>query len=194
MNPITLNDLSANAFRILGLAGDASQEQVIAAARRMRIWPEPSMIPATANDAAWIGPVPRTRRDIEHAVGRLAEPASRLRERLTWFWQTPPTSDAPPALRATAAAGGDVGASHDAALVHLYRCLLLPAAGEHLGAWQATIARFRGLADSDDFLQRLLEVESVGGFEKRATAEEIAEALRRLPLWLSTAVAGSGSE
>lgn len=82
MNPLTLDHLSRNAFRILGLTADASQVQIDAAARRMRIWQDPSMIPGSVNDAGWMGPITRSRQEIESAVARLADPLSRLDARL----------------------------------------------------------------------------------------------------------------
>jgi len=186
MNPLTLTDLTANAFRILGLTAAASQAEIDATARRMRIWPDPAMIPESANDARWLGPILRTRQNIENAVARLTDPLSRLEERFWWFCLTPPESDAPPASDSSG-----VPAFHDAALVQLYRSLLTDAADENPAAWQALIDRFRALAASDDYLQWLFEVESAGDFEKRASLEEIAEAQQRLPLRLSSAVVGS---
>jgi hypothetical protein len=186
MNPLTLNDLSGNAFRILGLSASASQADIDSAARKMRIWPDPAMIPRSVNDAQWIGPVPRTRQNIENAVARLTDPLSRLEERFWWFCLTPPGSDIP-----LGAVPTDVAAVHDSALIHLYRSLVTDAADENPTAWQALIEQFRALAASDDYLQWLFEVESTGDFEKRASLEEIAEPQRRLPLRLSTAVVGS---
>jgi hypothetical protein len=196
LNPLTLNDITSNAFRILGLTADASQEQADAAARKMRIWQDPSMIPPTANDAAWMGPISRTRQSVENAVARLADPLTRLPERFWWFCLPPPASDAPPAdsPRGSASDPTGVRAFHDAALVHLYRSLLTDVSGENLPVWQSIIHRFEKLADSDDYLQWLLEVESAGDFEKRARPDEIAEAQQELSHRLATAVTGSVAE
>src|SRR4051812_6272094 len=111
MDILTLNDLSRNAFRVLGLTAAATQTDVDAAARRLRIWQDPSMIPPTANDAAWMGPVLRAGRDVENAVARLAEPVTRVHERFWWFCERPPEVDEPSFDRPTSAA-----AAHDDAL------------------------------------------------------------------------------
>jgi hypothetical protein len=184
MNPITLDSLARNAFRILGLTADASQAQIDSAARRMRIWNDPAAIPPTANDTPWIGPVPRMRKDIEDAVARLGEPLSRLQERFCWFCQRPPDSDALPVIRPDSAL-----ALHDAALVLLHRGLLTRA--EDIDPWQAITDRFRALSKSDDYRQWLMEVESSGDFEKRAGLDEITLAQQQMPLWLSSAVVAS---
>ncbi|HWE94929.1 MAG TPA: hypothetical protein VG269_13270 [Tepidisphaeraceae bacterium] len=186
MTPLSLTDLSGNAFRILGLTAGASQSQIDAAARTMRIWEDPASIPESVNDANWIGPVPRTPRDIENAVARLADPLSRLEERFWWFCTTPPASDALPGRDPSS-----VPAFHDAALVHLYHGLLTNVPDEDFDAWKALVERCRKLAASDDYLQWLFEVESAGDFEKRASLEEIAEAQEQIPLRLSTAFAAS---
>ncbi|HET6246827.1 MAG TPA: hypothetical protein VFE47_03935 [Tepidisphaeraceae bacterium] len=187
MIPLTLHDLSRNAFRILGLTASASQAQIDSAARRMRIWQDPAMIPPSANDAPWIGPVPRGKPDIENAVARLAEPASRIEERFWWFCDTPPVSDDLPRFVDPSAIAG----FHDAALIDLYRCLLTNAAEDDQAAWQAMIGQFKTLAGSDDYLQWLIETESAGDFEKRATLNEISLAQQHLPGRLSASLGRS---
>jgi hypothetical protein len=189
MTPLSLKALSANAYRVLGLTANASQADIDLAARQMRIWQDPELIPPTPNDAEWIGPVPRSSTDIENAVARLADPLSRLDERFWWFCQTPPESDQPPQIDRS-----DVLQIHDAALIHLYRSLLGDISGDNLKAWQKVVGRFRYLATSDDYLQWLLQIESNGDFEKPASLDEIAMAQQHMPDRLSSALAGSVQE
>src|SRR5690349_13900350 len=73
------------AYRTLGLSASASQTVIDATARRMRLWPDPARIPMTPWDILKLGPLCRTRADVERAAARLREPASRLGERLVWF-------------------------------------------------------------------------------------------------------------
>ena len=186
MNPLTLQDLTASAFRILGLTAGASQAEIDSAARKMRIWQDASMIPPTPNDAEWIGPIARNPQDIEEAVARLADPLSRVQERFWWFCLTPPVDDAPPGDERSS-----IGAYHDAALIHLYRSLLGDISGDNLKGWQAVVERFRRLAKSDDYLQWLMHAESDGDFEKVATLDEIGQAQRQIPQRLSTALTNS---
>src|SRR4051794_6356942 len=101
MLPLTPEKLAANAYRTLGISASSGQAEIEAAARKMRIWPDPSRIPPTPFDLPWLGPVGRTRNDIEQAVARLNEPASRVEERLLWYTAPPRSSpDLPLAVAA----------------------------------------------------------------------------------------------
>src|SRR5205814_4236413 len=90
VQPVTRERLAANAYRVLGLGASAGQSDIDAAARRMRIWPDPRRIPPTAWDIPSLGPIARTRGDIEQAVTRLSNPRTRLQERLLWYHSARP--------------------------------------------------------------------------------------------------------
>src|SRR5215212_1276920 len=92
MQPLTLASLAANAYRTLGLSASAGQAAIDGAARRMRIWPDPSRIPPTPWDLPELGPLSRFRSDIEQAVARLHDPASRAAQRLLWYAGSSPPS------------------------------------------------------------------------------------------------------
>ena len=85
MEPLTRENFAANAYRTLGLSASATSAEIDAAARRMRIWPDPNRIPPTPWDLPFLGPVDRSRVQIEQAVARLHEPATRLADRLRWY-------------------------------------------------------------------------------------------------------------
>src|SRR5258705_7481492 len=89
MEVVTQNRLTRNAYGILGLGGDASQEAIDQAARKMRLWATAKRIPETNWDLPWLGTLERNKSDIEQAVARLADPPTRLRERLMWFCGEP---------------------------------------------------------------------------------------------------------
>ncbi len=189
MELFTLADLSRNAFRTLGLTAAADQGDIDAAARRLRIWDDPSAIPPTRNDAPWLGPVHRGKQDIEAAVARLADPQSRVQQRLWWFCAAPPASDRLPGHELAEAT-----ARHDLALLHLYRALIVVAAEGQLERWQSVIARFEELATSDDYLAWLLDVEAAGDYEMHASPDETAQAQHAMPERLSTALARHSDE
>jgi hypothetical protein len=186
---VALSNLMNNGYRVLGLTGAATQADVDAAARQLRLWDDPKDISATTNDALWIGPIPRRRQDIELAVARLTEPGTRLRERMWWFVGTPPIGGTHGRLEGSAPfdqthggpRGGDWRAVHDRLLVQLYHGLTRePTAGD-FPAWRGLIKQFETFAASDDVLDALVDLELSGDFEKRASLEEIATALHAVP-------------
>jgi hypothetical protein len=85
MQALSQESLAGNAFRVLGLPASAGQAEIDSAARRMRIWTNPAQVPPTPWDLPWLGPLPRSRPDIEFALARLADPVSRINQRLFWF-------------------------------------------------------------------------------------------------------------
>jgi hypothetical protein len=90
MGVLTAQRMAASAYRTLGLPASATQAQIDAAARRLRIWADPKTVPPTPWDTPWLGPVRRSRNDIEQALSALNEPATRVEERLLWFHRPEP--------------------------------------------------------------------------------------------------------
>jgi hypothetical protein len=80
MKGIRIAELQRNAYRVLGLTGVATQVEIEAAARLLRV-----MEGNTGDEAEWMGTLKRQREDIEHAMVRLNDPKERLRERTLWF-------------------------------------------------------------------------------------------------------------
>ena len=64
-----------NWFRILGLPADATQADIDAAARKMRLWKDPARIPPTEWDFPGWDRMDRGRSSIEPAVAALADPS-----------------------------------------------------------------------------------------------------------------------
>ena len=186
MQALSRERLTANAYRILGLPAGASQADIDAAARRMRIWSDPSQIPPTPWDLVWLGPLSRSRNDFEQAVSRLNEPASRVRERVLWFASpevtaknlTPRSADA--VARAMAASDG-APAGHDSALAGLAAAFFHDPSLRDAGRWGPTLSAVARVADDPNYRRWLLAAEEDGDFEKRATPGEVVAALRDLP-------------
>src|SRR4051794_41782772 len=121
MQGVTAERIEANAFRVLGLPGTATQQAIEQAARRMRIWPDERRIPPTVWDLPWVGKLSRSKNAVEQAVARLNEPASRVEERLLWFHAASAmlkdqTVASVGGGGAQMASSGDWGGKHDAAL------------------------------------------------------------------------------
>jgi hypothetical protein len=195
MQPVTLRSLAANAYRTLGLSASAGQAAIDAAARRMRIWPDPSRIPPTPWDLPRLGPLSRSRNDIEQAVARLHDPASRAEQRLLWYARATPPADLADDDADDQIESDPPGASaspadhHDAALASLHSALLNDPEVADAARWRRVMERFADLAASPDYAVWLARAEGEGDFEKRASAEEIRAALDAPPSALAAGVA-----
>jgi hypothetical protein len=181
--------VTGNAFRTLGLGGSATQRAIDAAARRMRIWPDPARIPATPWDIPELGPIARGRVEIEQAAARLQQPASRLEERLLWFHGDVPPGETIPARQAgdgeaseQRAADARIGSRHNRAIAALHKALASERGVDTRLEWLRVFEHFDALpGDDGQGAAWLGREEDAGDFEKRATSAEISAALRALP-------------
>src|SRR5437764_12257365 len=89
MEALEQERLTNNAYRVLGLGGDANQEMIQQAARRMRLLAAATKIPPTPWDLPWLGAINRSKPAIEQAVAKLNEPNWRVQERMRWFCASP---------------------------------------------------------------------------------------------------------
>jgi len=197
MQGVTGERIEANAFRVLGLPGTASQQAIEQAARRMRIWPDERRIPATVWDLPWVGKLSRSKNAVEQAVARLNEPASRVEERLLWFHAASAmlkdqTVASVEGVVPQLASSANWAEKHDAALAGYRAAMLLDPEMNDSRRWRRVVAAFGDLAKSDDYLEYLLGVESSGDFEKRAEPDEVASAVMELPRNLLSGLAAKG--
>jgi hypothetical protein len=186
MQGLTAERMSRNAYRILGLPGTASQAAIEQAVRRMRIWPDAGRIPATAWDVPWVGELVRSKSELEQALSRLAEPGTRVQERLLWFHRANALLNEQTQGTLDDAAEGlgqsdEIAERHDGSLARYRAAMLLDPEIKETERWQAVVQAFSELSNSDDYLDYLLKVECEGDFEKRAEPEEIANAVKNLP-------------
>jgi hypothetical protein len=195
MQPLTRDRLAANAYRTLGLSASAGQAAIEAAARRMRIWADPARVPPTPWDLPQLGPLSRSRSDVEHAVARLVDPASRLEDRLLWYHgpavtaANTPSADVPAmGPRQTPPPQSSVADPHDRAVAALHAASMTPAGTCDAGLWRRAVTEFNALSESPGYLDWLAGKEAEGDFEKRASIEEIAAAVRALPAAVLAAV------
>jgi hypothetical protein len=189
MQALTAERLRANAYRTLGLSASAGQADVDAAARRMRIWPDPARIPPTPWDLPFLGPVARSRGDIEQALARLNDPASRVEERVLWYaCASPPARAEFDAAADRFGAASGVAERHAAALSMLHAAILADGTADAPRHWRDAMGGFKTLCASDDFLAWLGEAEAAGDFDKRASLDEIYAAVRSIPVAVADAV------
>jgi len=149
---------SCNPFRVLGLEAGATQTQIDAAARAMRIWPDAALIPATPFDHPELGELARSRMAIEKAVSQLHNPPSRLNSRLFWFTN-------------------NGAAERDRALNRLALVCIGDADFKNTAEWSAALGEVARATLGSDYKEWFEQVEAAGDFEKKADAEEIAAAI-----------------
>jgi hypothetical protein len=193
MHLLTSERLAANAYRTLGLSASASQAEVNQAARRLRIWPDAQSVPPTPWDCEWLGPVRRSKIDIEQALSRINEPASRVQERLLWFHGRDSDQwDSAIALGRTLqslASATDPISKHDFALARLCVTFNQDPGFLAIDRWRRVLTYLDELAESDDYLAQAIQIESDGDFEKRAALEEVATSIKAFPLTLASSIA-----
>ena len=195
MRALTAQSLAASAYRTLGLPASATQQQIDAAARRLRIWPDPNTFPPTPWDSQWLGPVFRSKNDIEQAVAALNDPTSRTQERLLWFHLNDPSiwSAAnvlsPNGTLQKLAANRDPASVHDMALVRLQLAMLHDAQFLDAARWKRVFAQLQMLAKSTSFQKWVIELESQGDFEKKAHDDEIIATVQSLATLLADTMA-----
>jgi hypothetical protein len=196
MELLTHQRLAANAYRTLGLGASAGQSTIENAARRMRIWPDPARIPPTPWDLPWLGPLPRTRKDVEQAVARLSDPAARCEERLLWYLADNPPPG-PPRRPASFDAQTDEGSlpqRHDAALAALHAAWAADPGVSDVERWRGVLTAFETLSAEPQWTAWLLRADAEGDFEKRASAAEIGVAVVSLPGALASALIPKAQE
>src|SRR5258706_3973377 len=177
--------LTQNAYRILGLGGDATQEAIHQAARRMRLWATSGKAPATAWDMSWLEKIERAMANIDQAVAKLNEPNWRVQERLLWFCGSPEIlsgNDLSALRQALKAVAGDETPllRQNRAVAELAGAIFQPLPID-TKIWGSVLENFARLNASDDHLRWQLELETTGGFEKQATETEIRDFQRAIP-------------
>jgi len=185
MVPLTQQTLATNAYRTLGISASSNQSAIEGAARRLRIWPNPEMIPPTPWDLPWLGPLPRSRNDIEQAVSRLAQPESRLEERLLWYHVGRPPAGPADGMEPVSPAQPD---RHAAALAALHGAWIGDPEVADSARWRQLMGKLADLSASPEFTDWLMQVEVAGDFDKRASRDEAAAVARSLPAALAFAL------
>lgn len=162
-----------NAYRILGVGGEAGWAEIRGAAARDDPGPW---------DLPFLGPVSRTPAERGLALNRLVDPSQRLRERLFWFHETlseGAVRDLDPATLRNSMEGwgstSEATALHDAAVVGLIATLTLDPQVEDVDLWSRVLERWRAVLSAEEYWGAVIRAESQGEFEIPAPFGEIYE-------------------
>lgn len=192
INTRLVQQFARNAYRILGLPGNTSPQDIHDAAGDIRRKAKLGIPRNTPWDLPWLGPLSRSELDVQDAVGRLQDPVRRLRERLFWLQEGADVVRhlSPESLQQAAWGWQSAlavlarlrplsrpAAGHDAAVLSLLAASLLDPEVANEKAWAAAIQQWGQLVFSDEYWEAVADTELENGFEPAASVEEI-EALR----------------
>jgi hypothetical protein len=169
-----MKSLRPNAYRVLGLPGEATWEEIKRVAERLRgleswgSWSSPWDMPM-------LGTVRREPADIDAAVARLADTTERLRDRLLWFHERDAesavsyltTASIRDALEGWSTTTLPV-AKHDASVVALLAALTLDHDVEDPALWNRMLGEWSEAIGRDEYWLEIMRVEMDGGFETPA--------------------------
>jgi rhodanese-related sulfurtransferase len=183
--------VTENAYRMLGLAGGALQREIYEAAAARRRALQLGLARPTPCDALWLGACERTENGVRDALGRLARPSQRIRERLFWFSEMPEAVAQAGAgfddLRAgveALLARDEATARHDAALLAYASAFRFDGGLKDAEWWARALGLWREVVEREEFWSFLLAADLRGEFEQLATHGEIrklrGQTLRRL--------------
>lgn len=168
--------LSTNAYRVLRLSANASSSEVHKAAERARRASALGLPQANDVDINLLGVLPQTDADVRAAVGRLGNPAHRLRERLFWFHQVSGAELPDPSAPESAFAVGDLADTirrHDEALRGLFNTFKANLDDAGAAAWVRALRRWHTIVSDDSYWALSAAIENRGGFEPRAISTEV---------------------
>src|SRR5437764_14127198 len=174
MEALEQERLTNNAYRVLGLGGDANQEMIQQAARRMRLLAAATKIPPTPWDLPWLGAINRSKPAIEQAVAKLNDPNWRVQERMLWFCGSPEDVAAVQKAQVVNLENQPPAARHNKLISDLAGALLQPLPVDPK-IWGASLEGIARSSNSTGHVRGQLELGTSRGYRKPANATEITE-------------------
>jgi len=169
------NEYLKNAYRVLGLSAKASQAEIHEASSSIRRTLKIGINKTTTWDLPWLGPLTRTEKDLNAAIGSLTNPAQRLQERLFWFSDNLELSNETSIESLLTVISKLEGKDHchDLALLKLAYANLTDLELKNKPLWVEVINLWQNVIDLDDYWASLLDLEIVGEFEPFATIDDV---------------------
>jgi hypothetical protein len=185
-----------NAFRVLGLPGDATRCEIVDAANRLR--GQPWSQNHTPWDLPWIGPVQRKAEDVEAALAHLAEPDDRILHRMFWFHDRD-AEDAvaylgPDSIRDALEGWSSTSLPipcHDAAIVALAAAASLDPEMEDMELWHRALREWKKIIENERYWLEFMKAELAGGFERSASLGDVLDLRESLLSCVADLVVGA---
>lgn len=167
-----------NAYRILGVLGNASQDAINHAADVMDASLKMGVGSTTSWDMPWLGTLPRSEADVRDAFGRLNDPNQRIRERLFWFHEGETllkglNRETIVEIAAKWAEMDRPAARHDSTLLKVVGALILDPKFEDNNRWLEAINLCKQLVESDEYWILVADLEKLTVFDPPASREQI---------------------
>ncbi|HEY4100340.1 MAG TPA: hypothetical protein VGM20_05645 [Gemmatimonadales bacterium] len=166
--------LGRNAFRTLGLPGDATMSAIYDADQAARRSVRLGTRRRTVWDLDFISEPNRSDATLRDAVGRLANPLDRVRERLFWVHQCPDIARASAhALDQLASLSSGVFGPHDSAFFTLLHVCVHDPLMLDEPRWLGAIAAWTRALEGDGYWAAVVALEATGGFSSPAAETDI---------------------
>lgn len=165
--------IARNAYRLLGVPGDAMLAQLRAVEARVRRHQELGRPPSPVVDLPELPPIDLNPRSVADAVARLEDPLKRVRERAWWFLR-------PNDLRNAKDSHSFEFEDPHSRILHA-QCELAATdpSIQRADAWRSVLEQWRDLFSSSIFSNTLLALDAKGDFERRLKTTD-AETVRSI--------------
>ena len=163
--------LKSNAYRVLGLSGNATLSEIHSVAGEMRRKVQLGLSQTTDLVYPSFGEVSRSESDIRAAMGRLGNPVQRLTDRLLWFHVLPENHGIQTQTLLSQTAG--VEWSHDEALRSIFGAIEAGFDEHGIAIWIGALRAWHKITCRDDYWAYIALVEQRGRFEPQPSPAEI---------------------
>lgn len=166
--PLGFPQIAQNAYRMLGMPGDATLAQLRAVEARVRRHQELGRRASAASELSALGHIDPDLRSVTEAVARLDDPLKRVRERAWWFLRADDLS------RAQTGHSSDFKEKHSTLLHAQIELAVSDPSVQKSELWRSILGQWRELFDSPMLSDVLLALDTHCGFERRLRENDAA--------------------
>lgn len=169
-----------NAYRILGLTGNAPQQELKKTIASIRRQAKVGKAYTSVCDLAWVGAaVSREEKDLLDAETRLLNPDTRIKERVLWFHSLPDGFPAHMTVEQAVSTAESVSKStdplarHDAAVLMQFAAMAESPDFEKPELWNQALSMWRTVQQDEEYWAALCEMDDNLGYEPVCLASDV---------------------
>jgi hypothetical protein len=169
-----------NAYRVLGITGIASQQELKKTIANIRRQAKVGKAYTSPVDLAWVtAPVAREEKDLLDAETRLLNPETRIKERLLWFHSVPEgfpahmTVDEAVSTAQNVFKSNDPVARHDAAVLMQFAAIAGSPEFDNGELWNQALSMWRTVQQDEAYWTSLCEMDEKLGYEPVCLASDV---------------------